>query len=199
MDAHPDLTLDVIHGLGWFYLLVSLMNAVWTYNVYQSGRYYQSIFGFQHVPRAGVWALYTILLFLVAIVHLVPDSDPSAFMFRLPVGFKNVVDWLIANPISYFALSIVLFVAMILLRSWWTRPTAAWLLLNAAMLFLGISMTDYDFRQIVGKPDRWQAGQCSDRGYVVHCRLLHVGVFCALGRERSPDRRRAAEAGRRGI
>jgi len=39
------------------------------------------------------------------------------------------------------------------LRRWWTRPVVAWILLNLSMLFLAVSMTDYDFRQIVGKPD----------------------------------------------
>jgi len=33
------------------------------------------------------------------------------------------------------------------------KPTVAWSLLNLSILFLGLSMTDYDFRLIVGKPD----------------------------------------------
>ncbi len=153
MESHPDLTASVIRGLGWFYLLIAAMNAFWTYRVFRSGANYESIAGIEHVPKAAPWACYTALLFMLGSVQIVVDSDPADFMFRLPVGFKNLVDVVIANPISYFAVSMVIFVAMIWLRKWWTRPTVAWILLNISMLFLGVSMTDYDFRQIVGKPD----------------------------------------------
>ena len=153
MNAHPDLTTSVIVGLGWFYLLTALMNAFWTYRVYQQGRYFEKLLGFQHVPRAAGWALYTTALLLLAVTHLTTGSNPDDFLLRLPQWFKNGVDLIIANPISYFAVSILLFWAMVALRKWWTRPTVAWVLLNISMLFLGVSMTDYDFRQIVGKPD----------------------------------------------
>ncbi len=153
MDAHPDLTVSVIRGLGWFYLLAAVMNALWAYRVFRGGKYFDSVFGIEHVPRAATWAIYSALLLMLATVHLMTHSDPGDFLFRLPLGFKNFVDTVIANPISYFAVSMLLFVAMIWLRKWWTRPTVAWVLLNIVVLFLGISMTDYDFRQIVGKPD----------------------------------------------
>ena len=50
-------------------------------------------------------------------------------------------------------MSIALFIAMIVLRKIWIRPWVSWLLLNGMILFLGLSMTDFDFRQIVCKPD----------------------------------------------
>lgn len=153
MDPHPDLTVGVIRGLGWLYLLMFLMNVGWTVRSYRRDGYFESLFGFPHVPRASVWAFYSALLALVATAHLAVQSDPSSFMLRLPLGFKNAVDKVIANPISYFALSIVAFWAMLKFRAWLTRPTVGWVLLNIAMIFLGASMTDYDFRQIVGKPD----------------------------------------------
>jgi hypothetical protein len=153
MDAHPDLTTSVIIGLGWFYLLMAVMNVFWTIRVYQSGQSVDRLLGFEHIPRAASWAIYSTVLLLVAVAHLTTTASPEDFMLRLPVGFKNFVDLIIANPVSYFVLSIVLFVAMIVLRKWWTRPTVAWILLNISMLFLAVSMTDYDFRQIVGKPD----------------------------------------------
>ena len=42
---------------------------------------------------------------------------------------------------------------MIWKREFLSRDTVGWVMFNAACLFLGFSMTDYDFRQIVGKPD----------------------------------------------
>ena len=142
MDAHPDLTTNVIIGLGWFYLLMAAMNAFWAYRVYQRGQHFERLLGFEHIPRAATWALYATLLLVVAIAHLTTTASPDEFMLRLPLWFKNSVDWVIANPVRFFVLSIILFVAMIVLRKWWTRPTVAWILLNISMLFLAVSMTD---------------------------------------------------------
>lgn len=50
-------------------------------------------------------------------------------------------------------MSIAGLVVMIAAREWWTKPSVAWVLLNLSLLFMGLSLTDYDFRQIVGKPD----------------------------------------------
>jgi hypothetical protein len=155
MESHtPDLTRGVIQGLGWLYLLLFGMNLMWTVRSYRQDGYFESLLGFKHLPKAMLWAIYSGLLLMVAAVHLtIRTSSASSFILKLPVWFKNSVDVLIANPISYFAISILLFVLMVRLRRWWTKPTPAWILLNLSILFVGLSMTDYDFRQIVGKPD----------------------------------------------
>jgi hypothetical protein len=154
LDLHPDLTTDVIQGLGWLYLILFFLNVGWTVRSYHRDGYFESLFGFEHLPKAMLWALYSALLLLLAATHLgAGASDTSSFMFRLPLTVKLAVDTVIANPISYFAVSIVLFVLMIWLRRVLVKPTVGWILLNLSVLFLAISMTDYDFRQIVGKPD----------------------------------------------
>ncbi|MBX3441840.1 MAG: hypothetical protein KF774_05495 [Planctomyces sp.] len=154
MEAHPDLTRGVVQGLGWLYLVMFAMNFVWTVRSFRRDGEFESLLGFKHLPKAFVWAIYTGTLMIFAAVHLtLRTSDASAFVLKLPEWFKLSVDWLIADPVKYFAASIVLFVLMLVLRRWWTKPTPAWILLNLSLLFLGFSMTDYDFRQIVGKPD----------------------------------------------
>jgi hypothetical protein len=153
MNPHPDLTISVIHGLGWLYLLLFFANFGWTLRIYREGGHFQRLFGIEHMPKSAIWAVYSILLLILAIVHLTFNSNAESFTLRLPVFFKDFVDGIIANPVSYFCLSIALFGAMIWLRNWWTRPTVAWILFNLSTLFLAVSMTDYDFRQIVGKPD----------------------------------------------
>ena len=50
-------------------------------------------------------------------------------------------------------MSIALFAAVVWLREQLVKPTVAWMILNGMILFMTLSMTDYDFRQIVGKPD----------------------------------------------
>ncbi|HTI50955.1 MAG TPA: hypothetical protein VL475_08390, partial [Planctomycetaceae bacterium] len=86
------------------------------------------------------------------IAHITGGAEPDRFLIRMPEFVKTRVDAL-ADPTIYFAGSIVLFAAVIWLREWLVKPTVAWVLLNIAILFMGLSMTDYDFRQIVGKPD----------------------------------------------
>lgn len=153
MNPHPDLTISVIHGLGWLYMLLFLLNAGWTLRSFKQGGYYEDLFGFEHLPRAFTWAAYSAILLLLSAAHLTYSGPPEDFLIKLPLGIKNSIDAVIANPISYFVLSIALFGAMVIWRKWWVRPTVAWVLFNVSTLFLAISMTDYDFRQIVGKPD----------------------------------------------
>lgn len=153
MNPHPDLTIDVIRGLGWLYLLMFLLNVGWTYRSFKVDGHFEKFFGFQHLPKAFLWAAYSAVLMLLAASHLMVNSPPEDFLIRLPGWFKDKADAIIANPISFFCLSIVIYVAIIVLRRWWVRPTVAWVIFNVSTLFLAISMTDYDFRQIVGKPD----------------------------------------------
>jgi hypothetical protein len=153
MNPHPDLTLGVINGLGWLYLLMFFLNVGWTVRSYRLDGEFNSLAGISHAPKATLWALLAGLYLLLAITHLTFHSDPDAFLLRLPLAFKNQVDRFIADPTIFFVVSVVIFVAMIWLRNWWVKPTVAWILFNLSVLFLALSMTDYDFRQIVGKPD----------------------------------------------
>lgn len=153
MNPHPDLTVGVIQGLGWLYLLLGIANMLWTLRSFRQDGHFEEIAGFKHLPKAFLWAGYTALLLMVSFAHVTNFSDADDFLIRLPSWFKDVVDGLVANPISYFVGSMAIFVLMVLLRNWWVQPTVAWVLFNLSVLFLALSMTDYDFRQIVGKPD----------------------------------------------
>jgi hypothetical protein len=185
MDPHPDLTGSVIRGLGWFYFLMFLMNVGWTFRSYRKDGHFHGLAGFEHLPRAFVWAFYSAILGLIAAAHLAFHSDPAEFLLKLPEGFKSLVDLVIANPISYFAISILIFALALLFRRVITIPTVGWILLNAAMLFLGASMTDYDFRQIVGKPDN----------VPIVGMLFLVGYFTWLYLQKSVENDRRLEQG----
>lgn len=150
LEHHPDLTASVIYGLGWLYLLLFLMNSVWVWRSYNKDGEVK-IAGTE-IPVAAIWALYAALLGMVSVAHLTGASSPQMFLLRMPDAFKSLVDYL-SGPVSFFTLSVSLFVLMIVLREWLVKPTVGWILLNAALIFLALSMTDYDFRQIVGKPD----------------------------------------------
>lgn len=154
MDPHPDVTSSVLTGLGWYYLIMCVMNLLWTIRSYKvDGDISKSVPWIGGIPVTTIWASWTAVLMMVSAAHFSGTGSPDTFMFRLPGWFKDSFDSVFADPVVFFSLSIGGFLAMILLRGWWIRDTVAWSLLNASLLFMGLSMTDWDFRQIVGKPD----------------------------------------------
>jgi hypothetical protein len=190
MQYHPDLTASVIYGLGWVYLLLFVMNAVWVRRSFElDGSVRVNPLGLlgqgQDVPVASFWALYAALLGMISIAHLTGLSTPEAFPIRMPEGFKSLVNSL-SGPVTFFGLSVGLFAAMILFREFLVKPTVGWILLNIAILFLALSMTDYDFRQIVGKPDN----------VPIVGMLFIVGFFTWLSFYRAVDNDRRRAEGR---
>src|SRR5436190_9521831 len=143
MDPHPDLTSGVIRGIGWLYLILCAMNVFWTV---RAVKLHHSI------GQVAAWAVYSAMLAMIGIAHVTGGAEPNHFLIRMPLFFKTIVD-AGAKPQVYFTLSIALFAAVVWLREQLVKPTVAWLILNGMILFLTLSMSDYDFRQIVGKPD----------------------------------------------
>ena len=86
LEAHPDLTREVILGLGWIYFLLFLMNAWWAYGSFQRHEHTQLRLGGllgdgQDVPTAGFWALYAIVLGMRRVGPLrTGASDPDDFI-----------------------------------------------------------------------------------------------------------------------
>ena len=143
MNPHPDLTSEVIRGIGWLYLLLFAMNFFWTI---------RSIKLHRELGEVAAWAVYSTMLAVIGFAHVTGGSGPANFLIRMPLGLKSLID-AGAKPEIYFALSIALFAAVVFLREQLVKPTVAWLILNGMILFMTLSLTDYDFRQIVGKPD----------------------------------------------
>jgi hypothetical protein len=181
LEHHPDLTPAVIFGLGWVYLLLFLMNMVWTSRSYSVDGHCK--FAGQDVPVASIWALYSAMLLMVSIAHLTGYDTPKLFLLKMPDFVKTAFN-AASNPVTFFALSTILFIAVIWFREFLVKPTVGWILLNLACLYLALSMTDYDFRQIVGKPDN----------VPIVAMLFIVGYFTWLSFRRAVDNdRRIAE------
>ena len=155
-DPHPNVTPSVLYGLGWLYLILCAMNVVWTWRSFHNGRHFRlpEFMGGMDMPNAAVWAMYSIALLLVSITHLTCASVPEALgWFVMPDVAKAAVDSVVADARIYFAVTTIAFVAMLVFRNWLAKPNVGWALLNLSLLFLCVSLTDWDFRQIVGKPD----------------------------------------------
>lgn len=183
----PDLTSSVIFGLGWLYLVLFFMNIAWTVRSFKGQRHCKlpDVMTGADVPTAAFWAIYSSILLMVAVAHFTGYSSPETFLLKLPLWFKNSIDMMM-GPVTYFTFSVLFFVLMLLLREWLIKPTVAWLFLNGAMLFLATSMTDYDFRQIVGKPDN----------VPIVAMLFIVGFFTWLYFSRAVDNDRRIAEGR---
>ena len=190
LTHNPDLTSAVIFGLGWLYLLLSLMNIAWTrHSLMTDGNCEFSLGGVVRngpkVPYAMFWAAYAGGLLVLAIVHLTGSANPQQFTLIMPEFMKVPINKA-SNPVAFFVGSMTIYAAMILLRKWWTTPTAGWILLNLSILFMALSITDYDFRQIVGKPDN----------VPIVAMLYIVGFFTWLYFKKSVDNDERRAAGR---
>lgn len=183
LTHHPDLTPSVIFGLGWVYLLLFVMNAAWTRRSYHVDGNFK--FLGQEVPYASLWALYAAMLGMISIAHLTGANTPDMFLLRMPNVVKDAFN-AASNPVTFFALSTVVFVLVLWLREWLVKPTVGWILLNLSCLYLALSMTDYDFRQIVGKPDN----------VPIVAMLFIVGFFTWLSFARAVDNDRRRAEGR---
>lgn len=183
LEHHPDLTPAVIFGLGWVYLLLFFMNAAWvkrSYTVDGNCR----MFGMD-VPYASFWSLYAAMLMMISAAHLTGAKNPEMFLLRMPNFIKDGFN-AASNPVTFFGLSTALFIAIIWFREFLVKPTVGWILLNGACLYLALSMTDYDFRQIVGKPDN----------VPIVAMLFIVGFFTWLAFQRAVDNDQRRAAGR---
>lgn len=155
LESHPNVTPSVLFGLGWLYLVLFGMNLIWTMNSFKKGRQFDipQLFGGGHAPTAVFWASYTTGLFLVALAHLTCYSVPQSFPLVMPDFAKSAIDFVVADARRYFAVTVAAFGGMLLFRNWLAKPNVGWVLLNLSLVFLCVSLTDWDFRQIVGKPD----------------------------------------------
>jgi hypothetical protein len=155
VDPHPNVTPSVLYGLGWLYLILFAMNVVWTWRSFQKGNHFTlpEFLGGGSAPNAVLWAGYSTVLLLISVAHLTCASRPESFFLVMPDAAKAAIDTVVADARIYFAVTVVAFVVMLVLRNWLAKPNVGWCLLNLSLLFLCVSLTDWDFRQIVGKPD----------------------------------------------
>jgi hypothetical protein len=72
--------------------------------------------------------------------------------YALPQFIRDGIDF-VSGPTTFFIGATLGFAAMIAFRQTLANGILAWGIVNAFLLIFGLSMTDYDFRDIVTKPD----------------------------------------------
>jgi hypothetical protein len=132
-------TLDkgLQNGLGFYYLLVALLNfgfaAHWCYSA-------------KKMLAGAVWASVGALFLIHGIAYFAHSG------WTLPFNLRETVDYL-TGPVTYTMLSILAFVLLLYFRKFFVQPNVAWALLQLSLLAGGWAMTDPNFREIVAKED----------------------------------------------
>jgi len=140
--------------LGSYYLLMSVMNAAIAVIIWQSGRD-QTFFRLPVVrfpfTSSIVWLIIAMVFMLMAALGFSGSADLAPYI-SLPKFLRNGINY-VMSPTWYTIGSLVLLTILYLGRRFFVKPMVAWVMLNLAMLLLGMSMTDQNFALIVMKPD----------------------------------------------
>ena len=150
-----DVFLHHIAGfLGSYYLLLSLMNGLAAYWMWQRPNQ-RTLFRFPGigvpVTDAFVWLLVALGFLLIAPLAYSGDPDIVSFI-TVPAALRAGINRLM-NPTIYIMGTFFLLLFLFLLRRFFARPMVAWTLLNLALLLMGMSIPDPNFAQIVTKAD----------------------------------------------
>ena len=111
-----------------------------------------------HIPAVGLGkpinrTLWTLIWSIAALVF---QAMGIAYLFGgeiiLPQFIRDAVDY-VSGPTTFFIGATIGFAAMLAYRRFVANGLVAWSIVNLFLLYFGLSMTDYDFRDIVTKPD----------------------------------------------
>ncbi len=76
----------------------------------------------------------------------------DSLWMEMPHWVRDFVDWLM-GPVTYFVLSVVIFLVFLRFRAFLVDPIVAWSFLSFGLFFSGWAVTDPSFRLIVTKED----------------------------------------------
>jgi hypothetical protein len=111
-----------------------------------------------HIPAVGLdrpmnRTLWTLIWSVVAVMY---QAMGVAYVLggaiSLPNFIRDAVNY-VSGPTTFFIGATLGFIAMLAYRKVVANGIVAWGFVNLFLLFFGLSMTDFDFRDIVTKPD----------------------------------------------
>jgi len=111
-----------------------------------------------HIPAVGLGGpinrtLWTMLWSIAAVMFQAMGlTYVFGQQYALPLFIRDAIDY-VSGPTTFFIAATLGFIAMLAFRRFLSSGVVAWSIVNLALLFMGLSMTDYDFRDIVTKPD----------------------------------------------
>ena len=140
--------------LGSYYLFLALMNSVAALLIWQSGKD-KVLFRLPgaNLPFTGSMAWLAVAMIFTILAPIAYSGEKSWMeMISLPHFLRSGVNAAM-NPTIYSLGSLLLLLFLFIFRRFFVQPPVAWMLLNGAMLLMGMSLTDPNFAAIVTKPD----------------------------------------------
>jgi hypothetical protein len=156
---NPNFLQDAATPLGFYYLLLCAMN--WIAAAIMFNRGPQPYFHV-NVPGIGrravsdvlVWLIVGGVYFVLAPLAMIGYPAPI-WGDRIEAAWeetKHLIDTL-SGPVMLSVGSLAILTFFYFTRRFFAKPVVAWIVLNLALLFMGMAMTDQDFAAIVAKPD----------------------------------------------
>jgi len=93
-----------------------------------------------------VWSISAVVFQAIGITYVLGGE------ILLPLFIRNGIDY-VSGPTTFFIGATLAFAAMIRWRRFISNGLVGWSMVNLFLLFFGLSMSDFDFREIVTKPD----------------------------------------------
>lgn len=140
--------------LGPYYIALAIMNGLAALYLWRSNQV--KTWASFPLPGGKALAITNALIWLVvALVFAVLAGiagSGSTSLVSLPESFRDVINQS-TGPVIYSVGTTVVLVILFIFRAFFVKPVVAWAIWNLMWLFLGLSMTDPDFYDIVAKPD----------------------------------------------
>lgn len=144
--SHAEHLAQVATGLGFYYLLLALMNWVAAAKMWREGPVTYFTVGPWQVTNMLTWLVVGGVFFILS---------PLAMMGWPPEftsGAKHLIN-LASGAVTLTVGSTVALFVMFVFRKFFSHPTVAWTMLNLSLLAMGLSMADPNFYLIAAKPD----------------------------------------------
>jgi len=140
--------------LGPYYIALALMNGLAAFSLWRSGQ----LTTWFHLPIPGVGKVgvsnsivWLVVATLFAVMAAVSFSSWVSVL-SLSEQLRDVINQS-TGPVIYSCGTSAVLILLYFFRSYFVKPAVAWSIWNLMWLFLGLSMTDRDFYEIVAKPD----------------------------------------------
>jgi hypothetical protein len=147
MHGNEDLFLQQVSPfLGAYFLCLAIMNGLAAFYCWHT----------LHRNRLALgWlSLAMVLLIMSPFAYSGVNGAPDTMrLIGMPDAFKNFVDGRLANAVGYTVGTLTTLIILFVFRRFFVQPVVAWLLLNGALIVMGMSIVDPEFASIVTKPD----------------------------------------------
>jgi hypothetical protein len=147
--------MKVASFLGVFYIALAAMNGVAALYLWRTNQmkpwFDVPMGGGRTVPFTNALGWLLLAFLFVALAPLAASGN-GAWMPSMPASWRDAINQG-TGPVVYSTGTVVLLVILYSFRRFFVNPAVAWAILNLMLLFLGLSMTDRDFYDIVAKPD----------------------------------------------